>query len=97
MSTRTIPVSDLSTIARLVLSFISTATTKEEYVRAEQVADRAIKRLPDEDTTLLPGICDAFNAAYLGACAVSARLEGDIPHALRCEGTRDRLLEYWSF
>jgi len=87
----------LSTIASLVLSFISTATTKEEYVRAERVTQRAISRLPDEDTTLLPGICDAYNAAYLGATAVSARLEGDIPYALRCEGPRDRLLEYRSF
>lgn len=97
MSIRSLPVASLHPISHLILSFISTATTKEEMVHAHNVASRAISRLPDEDTTLIPGICDAYNAAYLGASAISSRLEGDIPYASRCEDTASRLLEYWGF
>lgn len=84
----------MHTIANLVASSVSTATDRETCIRAMSVAQRAISRLPNEDTTLMPGICSAYNAAYLSSAAICSRtVDIDIPYALRCESARDRLLE----
>ena len=87
----------LHAIARLVLSFVATATEADEHERAATVAHRAHQRCPDMDSAHCRGIVDACNAADLSACAVRARLSGDIVYALRCEDGRDRILARWGF
>jgi hypothetical protein len=79
-------------IAYLIASTVSTTTDRDDLVRAQQTASRAIARLPDEDTALMPGICDAYNMSYLASEAMISRRDGYIDHALRCEATVDRLL-----
>ena len=81
-------------IAVLIASYLSTASRQKECVRAMDVAQRAINRLPDEDTARMPGICDAYNIAHMQSAAMTARLvDGDINYAMRCESAANRLLE----
>ena len=80
-------------ISTLIASHVSTSHDRSEMIRAMKVADRAIKRLPDHDSAMMSGIVAAYNIAYLSSVAIKNRLDGDINYALRCEHSRDRLLE----
>ena len=80
----------------LILSFLSTACTVDDVRKAKQTADRYEARL-EQSGALEAGVydnmaVDAMNAADMAYEAHTARLEGNIAYAIRCECALDRIL-----
>lgn len=80
----------------LILSFLSTASTIDDVRRVKQTADRYDARL-ELSGALEAGIydngaIDALVAADMAYESHIARLEGNIPYAIRCERALDRIL-----
>lgn len=87
--------SNINPIANIIINYVQRLTDETQtrihfanYKRAVQVSERAINRLPDQDTALMPGICAAYNVAYLAADAYVARLEGHYKWAIQLDLSR---------
>lgn len=80
----------------LILSFLSNACTVDDVRRAKQTADRYEARL-EMSGSLDAGIyengaIDSLLAADMAYESHIARLEGNIPYAIRCERALARIL-----